>query len=97
MFNFLQNHSSVTSSPSNGGISSIFFTWQSAPPFCLPIRSGRELWEEWDWATSANTARELSAVFKVLGFSTLVFLLPSSVTSSLLLDSPVDCSLGLLF
>ena len=48
------------SASSSGGISSSSYG-QSAPPFppfCSPIKSGRELWEEWDWdwVTSANTA-----------------------------------------
>ena len=55
---------------------------QSAPPFCSPIKSGRELWNEWDWATSANTARELGAIFGVLGLSMLVSVLASFVISS---------------
>ena len=60
---FFKIHNSVASSPSNGGISSSSSHEQSAPPFCSPIKSGRELWDEWDWATSANTASELGAVF----------------------------------
>ena len=55
-------HSSVASSPSNGGISSSSTPGQSTPPLCSPIKSGRELWDEWDWATSANIASESDAV-----------------------------------
>ena len=65
----------MVSSPSNGGIYSSSSHGQSAPPFCSPIKSGRELWDEWDWATSANTARELGAIFDVLGLSMLVSIL----------------------
>ena len=61
MFSFI-THSSVISLPSSGGISSSSSHRQSAPPFCLPIKSGRELWDEWDWATSASSASELVEV-----------------------------------
>ena len=80
---FITTHSSVMSSPSNGGISSSFSHGQSAPPFCSPIKSGRELWDEWDWATSANTASELDAVVGVLGLSMWTSILASFVISSL--------------
>ena len=58
------------------------------PPFCSLIKSGRELWEEWDWdwATSANTASEFVAVVgvvEVLGLSMLTSVLVVFVMSSL--------------
>ena len=47
-FQFSSIHSSVASSPSNGGISSASSHGQSALPFYSPIKSGRELWDGWD-------------------------------------------------
>ena len=79
------------SASSSGGISSSSSHGQSAPPFppfCSPIKSGRGLWEEWDWdwATSANTASEFVAVVgvvEVLGLSMLTSVLLVFVISSL--------------
>ena len=79
------------SASSSGGISSSSPHGQSAPlfpPFCSPIKSGRELCKEWDWdwATSANTASEFVAVVgvvEVLGLSMLTSVLVVFVISSL--------------
>ena len=79
----------MTSSPSNGGISSSSSHGQSAPPFYSPIKSGRELWDEWDWATSANTISESDAVVEVLGLS-----MWSSILASFVISSLVSVSLG---
>ena len=87
----------MASSPSNGGISSSSSHGQSAPPFCSPIKSGRELWDEWDRATSANSTSELGAVCGVLGLFMLISALASFAISSFLPKSLVDCNLGLLF
>ena len=73
----------MASSPSNGGISSSSSHGQSAPPFCSLIKLGREFWDEWDWATSATTAREFVAVVGVLGLSMLTSVWLSFVISSL--------------
>ena len=64
-------------SPSNGGISSSSSHGQSDPPFCSPIKSGRELWDEQDWVTSTNTASEFDAVVGVLGLSVWTSILAS--------------------
>ena len=59
------------SASSSGGISSSSSHGQSAPPFppfCSPIKSDRELWDEWDWVTSASTASEFVAVFTEILF-----------------------------
>ena len=58
---FFITHNSVLSASSSGGISSSSLHGQSAPPFppfCSPIKSGWEFWDEWNWATSANTVSE---------------------------------------
>ena len=67
---FFITYNSVLSASSSGGISSSSSHGQSAPPFppfCSPITSGRELWEEWDWdwATSANTTSGFVAAIGV--------------------------------
>ena len=93
---FFTIHNSVTSSPSNGGISSSSSHGQSALPFCSPIKSGRELWDEWDWATSANTTSEFDAVVEVLGLSMWTSVLASFVISSLVPELLGDCNLGCL-
>ena len=87
------------SASSSGGISSSSSHGQSAPPFCSPIKSGRELWDEWDWATSANTASEfvvVVGVIGVLGLSMLTSVLVDFVMSSLVPRPLGDCNLGLL-
>ena len=90
------------SASSSGGISSSSSHGQSAlpfSPFYSPIKSGRELWDEWDWATSANTASEFVAVVGVvgvLGLSMLTFVLVSFVISSFVPRPLGDCHLGLL-
>ena len=69
------------------------------PPFCSSIKSDRELWDEWDWATSANTASEFVAivgVVEVLGFYMLTSILVLFVMSSLVPKPLGDCNLGLL-
>ena len=86
---FFITHSSVLSAFSSGGISSSSSHGQLAPPFplfCLPTKSGRELWDEWNWATSANTASEFVAVVGVVGagLSMLTSVLVSFVMSSLM-------------
>ena len=97
---FFITYSSVLSASSSGGISSSSSHGQSAPPFWFsPIKSGRELWDEWDWATSANTASEFVAavgVVEVLGLSMLKSVLVSFVMSSLVPRPLGDCNLGLL-
>ena len=70
------------SSLSNGGISSSSSHGQSASPFCSPIKSGSELLDEWDWATSANTVSESDALVGVLGLSMWTSILASFVISS---------------
>ena len=75
----------------------IILTWAISSTICSPIKSDREHWDEWDWANSANTARELGAVFEVLRLSMLLSILTSFMISFLLLESLVDCNLGLLF
>ena len=70
------------SSPSNGGIYPSSSHGQSAPPFCSPIKSGREPWDEWDWATSANTVSESDALVGVLGLSMWSSILASFVIYS---------------
>ena len=73
---------------SSSGISSV--NGQSTPPvppFCSSIKSDRELWDEWDWATSANTASEFAAIVgvaEVLGLSMLTSVLVSFGMSSFL-------------
>ena len=100
---FFITYRSVLSASSSGGISSSSSHGQSAslfPPFCSPIKSSRELWDEWDWATSANTASEFVAVVEVvgvLGLSMLTSALVSIVMSSLVPRPLGDCNLGLLY
>ena len=99
---FFITYSSVLSASSSGGISSSSSHGQSAPPFpsfCSPINSGRELWDEWNWATSAHTVSEFVAivgVVGVLGLSMLTSVLVSFVMSSLVPRPLGDCNLGLL-
>ena len=94
------NYNSVLSASSSGGISSA--NGQSAPPvppFCSSIKSDRELWDEWDWLISANTAREFVAVVgvvEVLGLSMLTSALVSFGMSSFLPLPLGDCNLSLL-
>ena len=48
----------------------ILLTWAISSTISTifsPIKSGRELCDEWDWATSANTASEFVAVVGGVG------------------------------